>query len=519
MLLRNNQFILLIILFNIIISYNNESMLIFPFKIFGLASLNNLKDHKNNEIYDSFKFFKDHYSIRMFTPMQIGYPQQDIIAFINFNHNNLLIGELLQIPNKIYPNSFYKGYKYNKSFSFKNITNQNITKNINSKTFICEEKLFLFTKIKDIDKNIYTCFSDFKFTIEKNIKNNNNSLYGLILGLKFDDTDYETNFLKQIKDRIISSNIISFEFTKENEGLLIIGKYPHEYFSEKYKEENLKTIYLNQPKDLFLTNFLVNFYEIYSSINNQKIEIQKYTKGYIFLDMGVAIGVREYRDFIEKYFFNEYINMNICQKNHTEYDYDIFIIYSCNNDEKFNLEKFPSLNFNVKSENVNFEFPYKDLFKKIDNKYYFLVIFQNFDVGYWCIGKPFYLKYTLAYNGDAKTIGFYNKNNINAKKRNKELLFKLNSFKIIIIIILFLVFIFLVIWISYYFGKKLNIIRKRHANELDDNYEYYSYTDKYKIFAKAINGNNFNENKEKQIELISQKKMRIFKYNIYRFFQ
>ena len=79
-----------------------------------------------------------------------------------------------------------------------------------------------------------TCFSDFIFTIEKNIKNNNNSLYGLILGLKLDDTDYETNFLKQINNRkIISSYLISFEFTKENEGLLIIGKYPHEYLSEK----------------------------------------------------------------------------------------------------------------------------------------------------------------------------------------------------------------------------------------------------------------------------------------------
>ena len=55
----------------------------------------------------------------MLTPIQIGYPKQDIIAFINFNYNNLLIGELLQIPNKIYSNTFYKGYKYNKSYSFK----------------------------------------------------------------------------------------------------------------------------------------------------------------------------------------------------------------------------------------------------------------------------------------------------------------------------------------------------------------------------------------------------------------
>ena len=196
--------------------------------------------------------------------------------------------------------------------------------------------------------------------------------------------------------------------------------------------------------------------------------------------------------------------MNICQKNHTEYDYDIFIIYSCNNDEKFNLEKFPPLNFNIKSENVNFEFTYKDLFKKINNIYYFMVIFQNYDVGSWVIGKPFYLKYTLVYNGDAKTIGFYNKNNISEKKENNKLLFELNAFKIISFIILFLVFIFLVIKISYYFGKKYNLIRKRHANELDDNYEYNSYTDKYKIFKKDINEKYINENKEIHLDLSSK---------------
>ena len=502
---KNNQIILLIIFFKINIAYNDESMLVFPFKIISLSSLNGLEEDKNNENYNYLKFFDNHYSFRMFTPIQIGYPQQDIIAFINFNHNNLLIGEILEIPKNIYPNSFYKGYKYDKSFSFKNITNQNITKNINSKTFICEEKLFLFTKIKDIDKNIYTCFSDFKFTIEKNIKNNNNSLYGLILGLKLDDTDYETNFLKQINNRkIISSYLISFEFTEENEGLLIIGKYPHDYLSEKYKEENLKIIHSYQPKDSFLTNFIINFDEIYSSINNEKIEIQKYTKGYLFLNIGLIIGVKEYRDFIEKYFFNEYINMNICQKNKTDFDYNIFIIYSCNEDEKFNLEKFPPLNFNIKSENINFEFTYKDLFKKINNKYYFMIIFQTYDAGSWIIGKHFYLKYTLVYNGDAKTIGFYNKNNISEKKGNNKLLFELNAFKIIIIIILFLTFIFLVIRISYYFGKRFNLIRKKHANELDDNYEYNSYTDKYKIFKKDINEKNINENKETHLELSSK---------------
>ena len=67
-----------------------------------------------------------------------------------------------------------------------------------------------------------------------------------------------------------------------------------------------------------------------------------------------------------------------------------------------------------------------------------------------------------------------------------------------------MVFILLVIRISYYFGKKFNLIRKKHANELDDNYEYNSYKDKYKIFKKDINDKNINENKETHLELSSK---------------
>ena len=56
---------------------------------------------------------------------------------------------------------------------------------------------------------------------------------------------------------------------------------------------------------------------------------------------------------------------------------------------------------------------------------------------------------------------------------NKDSIFELDLFKIIILIVLFLIFISLVIVVSYYFGKKCNSKRKSHANELDDNFEYF----------------------------------------------
>ena len=498
---KNANIILITIIFTFIISLNEESMIIFPFKIIGLPSLGDVEEKEEKESYDSIQFFNDEFTFRMFSPVKIGSPPQDIIAFINFNYNHLLIGKLLQMPEKIYPIYLYKGYKYNESYSFINITSINNTKTLDSKNFICNETLHLFSKIKDIEENIYTPFPNFEFRIEKNTKFINKSLYGLIIGLQLkDDKKHETNFLKQIiKKNIISSNIISFEFKNENEGFLILGKYPHEYMPEKYKEENFKMIYPYRLKDAYLTSFEINFQEIYSSINEEKYIIQKFAKEYLFINIGLIIGVKEYfhlsyKNFIEKQFFDKYINMSICQKNYTRLDYEEFIIFSCYENKIFNLEEFPSLNFNIKSENLFFEFTYKDLFKKIDDQYYFLVVFKNYDVGSWNIGKPFYMKYTLVYNGESKAIGFYSKINLNKnEKKSGTILFELNAFKIVMIILLFLAFIFLIMILSYCFGKKKNLMKKRRANELDDNYDYYSNSDNNKLLKKEINEKNNND--------------------------
>ena len=501
---KNAKIILMTTIFSFIISLNEESMIVLPFKIIGLPSFRDAKEKKEKESYNSIEFFKDEYTFRMFSPVKIGSPPQDIIALINFNFNHLLIGKLLQIPKKIYPISFYKGYKYDKSYSFINVTSINNTKKLDSKNIICNEKLYLFSKIKDVEENIYTSFPNFEFKIEKDTKYINNSLYGLIIGMKLkNDKKYEANFINQIiKKNIISSNIISFEFKNENEGLLILGKYPHEYMPKRYKEENFKMIYPNRLKDTYLTNFVINFEEIYSSINKEKYLIQKFTQGYLFINTGFIIGVKEYRNFIEEQFFNKYINMSICQKNHTSLDYDDYILFSCYENTKFNLEEFPSLNFNIKSENLFFEFTYKDLFKKIDDKYYFLVVFKIYDVGSWNIGKPFYVKYTLVYNGESKSIGFYSKLNLNKnEKKSGTILFELNAFKIVMIILLFLVFIFLIMILCYCFGKKMNLMKKRRANELDDNYDYYSNSDKYKIYKKDINEKNNNDSNGQYLEL------------------
>ncbi len=185
--------------------------------------------------------------------------------------------------------------------------------------------------------------------------------------------------------------------------------------------------------------------------------------------------------FITSNYFDKYINNNTCEMNFTSEDFfNSFIVISCNDNENFNVKEFPPLIFYKKTENIKFEFTYKDLFQKINDKFYFLIVFEKYVSGYWRFGKPFYQKYTFVYNGDAKTIGFYMDKNNDSKNQNKEeknennWKFELNALKIVIIIVLFLIFIFLVVIISYFVGKKCNEKRKKFANELDDDNFVYT---------------------------------------------
>ena len=116
---------------------------------------------------------------------------------INTYYDNLLIGELFEIPYNLFKNLLYKGYQYNESLSFVNLTSDyNFSNEDSFEIFKGEDNLYLFTDFNDIKYNKYTCFSNFMFNLEKNIKNKNNSLYGLSIGLTLDEYNYSTNFMR-----------------------------------------------------------------------------------------------------------------------------------------------------------------------------------------------------------------------------------------------------------------------------------------------------------------------------------
>jgi hypothetical protein len=323
-----------------------------------------------------------------------------------------------------------------------------------------------------------------------------------------------TNFIRQLySKKAISTLMISIEYnlkgiTEGFDGFIILGNYPHQLMPEKYREEDYISFYSNQPNTMFITNFIISFDEI-SSINKDKTKFIFDNKRTILrLNSDLIMGTIEYLDFIENNFFKKYYELNICQKYITKTNFiSDFMIISCEINHEINFGEFPNLNFYMKSDNLSFEFTYEDLFMNIKNKYFFCVIFETKNL-VWHLGKPLLSKYTFVYNGEAKTIGFYKNKIINKNiiENNKEKAkFEINTGKIIIFCIAFFIFIFLIIFISFLFGKKFNNNRKKFANELDDDNYEYNPKKNYKKYEKDINGVNFND-KEKILELINKSK-------------
>lgn len=85
------------------------------------------------------------------------------------------------------------------------------------------------------------------------------------------------------------------------------------------------------------------------------------------------------------------------------------MIYSCENSDAMRNELvyFPTLYLEIKEYYLTFLFNYKELFKLHDNRFYFLIYFNNENNQNWEMGEVFLRKYTTSFNYDTKTISFY----------------------------------------------------------------------------------------------------------------
>ena len=296
------------------------------------------------------------------------------------------------------------------------------------------------------------------------------------------------NFFSSIKNTAkLYKYLVSYIFTSDNNGYLVIGDELYNYNPKIYHELQHNSAYVTYY-------YIINHNKeiIIDSRNNKNITLNL-TYAYLQYDLGVIIGTSQYKQIIDDIFFNKFIHDKICQIDIAKLNStDNYYIYSCNQ-KNLDLTSFPKIIFYSTSYVFEFELNYKDLFvKKYDDKYYFLILFKVNNETYkehWELGEPFYKKYNFTMNSEARMLGFYNpkynykedkeivdndknnqKYNNNSKDNNNY-----KDYKIIIIIsILGFIFIVLLMIISFYFGMKLKEGRKKRANELkEDNYEYF----------------------------------------------
>ena len=317
-----------------------------------------------------------------------------------------------------------------------------------------------------------------------------NSLGHLGLKIPAEFPDRLTSFIETLyHHEIISSYTWTLKYYYSNKkllesindkinpiGELIIGGEPHEYEENKKIYPENEYHFLEAPThnnkkyywDLKIKN-------IYTISEGEKIEIisNSYYKDEVSLkaENSFIIGTDVYKKLIYNCFFKKYdYNNTICredkipQKNYVNY-------IECNNDELFDLKKFPSIYFESFEFNKTFELTYEDLFvlDEKSNKYIFLILFPtNYVETTWNLGIPFLRKYQFTYNENKKVIGFYN---IDKKDKDKD-----NNNKIWLYIIfglLFMLFCGLLIFLGMFMHKCLyGEKRRKKANELDDGYDY-----------------------------------------------
>ena len=458
--------------------YNvNFQIISFPFK-FDILS------HHNYNNYNSTYFLEDYFQKDIIIDLNIGTPSQKVNAKLNPDSECFLFKKNQSNSNylqKYFPNN-------SSSFSEKEGL-------IIYNPYVYSMDIFHFPQI---NKNYSLYIFVENYTIYEN------DSYTPVLGINIPTNPSGhvcPNLIFDLKNgKIINKVIWSLKYNNKYEGEFIIGDELSQYNPNKYIKSQYSTTYLSYQN--YINFELVYIPEKqYSKNYDNNIIKQKFniTNTHLHINSGLIIGTEEYKDYIDKNFFNLLFNKSICkidiipyEDNNDKKNTNDYYVYSCSRQHftgqtslRFPstnyYELFPSLIFSSKSLEYNFELAYDNLFELISDKYYFLIIFKKNknpnEKEMWELGEPFYKKYTFSINKDAKTIGFYigkeNNNNNTIVDDNKKKEKNTKIYKIILYIVLIIVIIIL-LFIAYYIGVTVRDKRKKRANELkDDNYEYF----------------------------------------------
>ena len=143
---------------------------------------------------------------------------------------------------------------------------------------------------------------------------------------------------------------------------MYIGALPHN-INNTLNEKDFKMIPGTQNG-----YWSLDFSEIFYG-NDTKL--RKSYQAYIHFDFKLFLGPNELMVILEKKFFKNYMNKNICLKE--VYGYERNIFYYCKNVKEFEPGKLKEINFKNIPLETNFIFDYSDLFFYKDDWIYFLI--------------------------------------------------------------------------------------------------------------------------------------------------
>ena len=434
----------------------------------------------NNLIFNSQSFIEKYFYKNIILDFSIGENPQITNGIIN---QDLSCFELIEEKNISFDKNSLKFFSPRKSTSVK------LRKEVIKISYQPDEYMALGSDFFSFNEknNMSFLFKHVKNEDEINfdeIKNNNYIVkIGMILPSREMKCPQFFHDVKKVAN--LSKYIISFEFDENNnKGNLIFGDELFNYKNTKYFESQYIGSYSSQNHQIYF-----NEAKMILNSDNTNINISQGTNSIFDYNLGFIIGLDNYKKLIDLHFFDDLINKKICFYDNVHFNNTNFIVYSCNEGNfESKIKSFPKLIFVSKNFEYNFELTYADLFTKINNKYYFLVIFkEKSEKNTWIFGQPFYKKYQFTINLDQNWVGFYNPNKekIIPQKQESSTSGMSKTSKVLLIVGLVILFIGISVGM-FFLGRKLKNDRKRRANELtDDNYEY-SHDD----YSQPINSNN-----------------------------
>lgn len=453
-----------------------------------LKKENILTPYLPNTIED--KIYEE-YCSPFFTEIEIGTPPQKIPLLIELKTNDFVITSVNKMQAQ--PDNYYSNkscYDFNEILSGRNFFNENKSNSFKNNYCMKRERYYRYEDYEysvaeencpshddiylyeDLNlKNKIKLRSGY-FDLVRNIKDNITGVIGLHL---YNNQRTAKSFLNLLKNNNLTTNyffFFDFDSPQNKKGKLILGSYIDEIYPNNYKREEL--YFAKSNKGYYYYNILFN--KISVEYNETKILYKKENSDTeLDFERDIIIAGADFKNLLfeslkdliddNKCFLSNFMG---CSDFYDGVNRNISFFYCINKEDiaKELKDRILPIKFFTYEYNYTFEILPEDIIKRVENYILIKIVFPMYSYS-WILGKPFSLKYKFMLNPDIKEIGFYVPNSSNKKNSS-------NFWKYFLLILLIIVLIGLFIILGIYFGKKLyGLKRKKRANEMEDEYEYF----------------------------------------------